>query len=107
MTTTELRSKHGPMQRLRVAGLCAALGAAFIPSQASTADETRLLADLRKAHPGTEFTQVTRSPVDGVYEVWCLGRLRSETSDWQQSDRRRGRTPDLAGHHEVVDRAPA
>ncbi|HRH85701.1 MAG TPA: DsbC family protein [Rubrivivax sp.] len=37
---------------------------------ATTPDEARLLAALKKAHPGTQFSQVQRSPVAGVYEVW-------------------------------------
>ena len=37
---------------------------------AATPDEARLLSALKKAHSGTQFSQVARSPVDGVYEVW-------------------------------------
>ena len=34
------------------------------------AQEAKLLAALRKAHPGTTFTGVNESTVPGVFEVW-------------------------------------
>jgi thiol:disulfide interchange protein DsbC len=35
-----------------------------------TADESLLLASLKKAHPGTHFSSVARTPIPGWYEVW-------------------------------------
>lgn len=35
-----------------------------------SADEAHLLAALQKAHPGTRFTSVARTPIRGWYEVW-------------------------------------
>ena len=39
-------------------------------SRTAAADETRLLTALQKAHPGTHFTGVSRTPIPGFYEVW-------------------------------------
>jgi thiol:disulfide interchange protein DsbC len=39
-------------------------------SRSNATDETRLLAALQKAHPGTHFTAVARTPIPGFYEVW-------------------------------------
>ncbi len=50
--------------------LGAVIGMTVAPALAAAPDEARLLATLKKAHPGTQFSQVTRSPVAGVYEVW-------------------------------------
>jgi thiol:disulfide interchange protein DsbC len=60
----------------RLAALCATvIGAALAQASAATPDETRLLEELQRSHPGTEFSGISRSPVDGVYEVWMNGNV--------------------------------
>ncbi|RZI40129.1 DsbC family protein [Herbaspirillum sp. HC18] len=51
---------------LALAGVACAATAA----STSTRDEERLLSALHKAHPGTQFTGVSRTPIPDIYEAW-------------------------------------
>lgn len=42
---------------------------ALPPAPAATPDEARLLTALKKAHPATQFTRVSRTPMDGIFKV--------------------------------------
>jgi thiol:disulfide interchange protein DsbC len=39
-------------------------------SGSASAEETRLLTALQKAHRATHFTSISRTPIPGLYEVW-------------------------------------
>jgi thiol:disulfide interchange protein DsbC len=81
MKPIELRSSaRVPLRgRVLVAALVTSVVTATSPANAAnrdkTRDETRLLETLKRANPGTLFTQVSRSPVDGLYEVWMNGNV--------------------------------
>jgi thiol:disulfide interchange protein DsbC len=77
MTTTDVRpaDRLSLRSRMVISALVTSLVSSMVRADASTADEARLLATLKKANPSTRFTQVVRSPIAGLYEVWMNGNV--------------------------------
>lgn len=75
MATTDPRASRA--RRLVAAALLSTLfiGLTPLPSLAADADEAKLMAALREAHVGTRFTEVSRTDVQGLYEVWMNGNV--------------------------------
>src|SRR5690606_30463694 len=73
---TSTDSRESSLWLVAAAALAVGHGlACAATSRPARVDEARLMVTLQRTNPGTRFTQVQRSPIPGLFEVWMNGNV--------------------------------